>query len=180
MIKILITLKCPDCSGIHIVKNGIKEYGTQNYLCNDCGRQFIGDHALDYKGCHSGLKHRIELMLVRCVGIRDIAEIENISFGKVLSVLTKSDKIIEPKQKHYDNLEVDEFWTYVGKKQEKVWLIYAYHRLTGEIVTWVWGKRDFKTAKKLREKITELGPTFDTICRMIGYHLKKRLKMIII
>jgi hypothetical protein len=56
-------------------------------------------------------------MLVRCIGIRDIAEIENISIGTVLSVLVKSDKIIKPKPKHYDNLEVDEFWTHVGKKE---------------------------------------------------------------
>jgi IS1 family transposase/transposase-like protein len=176
MIKIEFTLKYPNCLGIHIVKNGIKKYGSQNYLCNECGKQFIGDHALDYSGCHSGLKHRIELMLVRCVGIRNIAEIENISIGTVLSVLVKSDKIIKPKQKHYDNLDVDEFWTHVGKKEEKVWLIYAYHRETGEIVTWVWGKRDFKTAKKLREKITELGLSFVTICTDDWAPFKKAFK----
>jgi len=102
-------------------------------------------------------------MLVRNVGIRDIAEIEHVSLGTVLSVLTESNKVITPKQKHYDVLEVDEFWSYVGDKQTKVWLIYAYHRKTGEIVSWVFGKRDYKTAKKLRDKITEQGITFDTI-----------------
>ncbi len=108
-------------------------------MCNDCGRQFIGDHFLSYNGCHSELNHKIELMLVRGVGIRDIAIIEGISTKKVLSVLTKSNKVLEPKKQHYDELEVDEFWTYVGKKK-KVWLIYAYHRESGEIVTWVWRK----------------------------------------
>ena len=102
-------------------------------------------------------------MLVRNVGIRDIAEIENVSIYTVLSVLTKSDKEITPKQKHYDVLEVDEFWTYVGNKNTKVWLIYAYHRVTSEIVEWVFGKRDYKTAKKLRAKITKLGLTFGAI-----------------
>jgi len=163
MLKIEITLKCPHCSGTNIVKNGTKKYGVQNYLCKDCGRQFIGDHALTYKGCHSELYHKIELMLVRNVGIRDIAVIENISIGTVLTVLAKSDKVIKPKQKHYDSLEVDEFWTYVGTKEKKEWLIYAYHRASGEIVAWVWGKRDYKTAKKLREKINEQKITFTTI-----------------
>ena len=158
-----ITLKCPDCSGTNIVKNGKKSYQVQNYLCKDCRRQFIGDHALKYNGCHSELYHKIELMLVRNVGIRDIAEIENVSIYTVLSVLTKSDKRITPKQKYYDVLEVDEFWTYVGDKKTKVWLIYAYHRETGEIVAWEFGKRDYKTAKKLRAKITKLGLTFGTI-----------------
>jgi IS1 family transposase/transposase-like protein len=161
--QIEITLKCPSCEGINIVKNGKKSYQVQNYQCKDCQRQFIGDHALRYKGCHSDLYHKIELMLVRNVGIRDIAEIEHVSLGTVLSVLTESNKVITPKQKHYDVLEVDEFWSYVGDKQTKVWLIYAYHRKTGEIVSWVFGKRDYKTAKKLRDKITEQGFTFDTI-----------------
>ena len=161
--KIEITLKCPKCAGTDIVKNGIKKSEIQNFICKTCNRQFIGDHALTYKGCHSGQYKKIELMLVRNVGIRDIAEIENVSTSTVLSVLTKSDKIITPKQKHYDVLEVDEFWTYIGKKDTKLWLIYAYHRTSGEIVAWVFGKRDYKTAKKLRDKITQLGLTFSTI-----------------
>ena len=102
-------------------------------------------------------------MLVRGIGIRDIAEIESISIKKVLSVLVKSNKDIRPKQTHYNELEIDEFWTYVGKKKNKVWLIYAYHRETGEIVAWVWGKRNLKTARALRVKLKEFGVTYDTI-----------------
>ena len=161
--EIKITLKCPSCSGTNIVKNGIKQNKKQNFMCNDCTRQFIGDHALSYKGCHSDLNHKIELMLVRGVGIRDIAEIESISIVKILSVLTNSKKIIKPKKAHYNELEIDEFWTYVGNKNRKIWLIYAYHRETGEIVSWVWGKRNYKTAKRLRKKIIEMGITYDTI-----------------
>ena len=135
----------------------------QNYLCKSCGRQFIGDHALTYKGCLSEVKRKILLMLVRGVGIRDISVIEGISIGKVLSVLAGSIYKIVPKQRHYDELEVDEFWTYVGKKQQKQWLIYAYHRATGEIVTYVWGNRNYQTAKKLREKLWTMGITYDKI-----------------
>jgi hypothetical protein len=47
--------------------------------------------------------------------------------------LVNSNKIITPKQNHYDSLEVDELWTYVGNKKNKIWLIYAYHRETGGI-----------------------------------------------
>jgi hypothetical protein len=67
-------------------------------------------------------------MLVRDIGIRDVAEIENISIKKLLSVLLRSRHMIRPKRQYYDCLEVNEFWTYVGKKSRKVWLIYAYHR----------------------------------------------------
>jgi len=102
-------------------------------------------------------------MLVRGLGIRDIAEIEQISIKKVLSCLINSENLFKPKQKHYDALEVDEFWTYVGKKKNKIWLIYAYHRKSGEIVAWVWGKRNLKTARNLKKRLIELGVEFDTV-----------------
>ena len=79
-------------------------------------------------------------MLVRGVGVRDISVIENVSTGKVLTVLAKSDYSITPKKEHYKSIEVDEFWTYVQKKNNKQWLIYAYDRETGEIIAYVWVK----------------------------------------
>jgi IS1 family transposase len=70
---------------------------------------------------------------------------------------------LTPKRKHYDVLEIDEFWTYVGNKKNKLWLIYAYHRTSGEIVAFVWGKRDLRTANKLRKRLNRLGITYDRI-----------------
>jgi len=161
--QIQITLYCPDCQSVKIKKNGNKSSKKQNYYCISCSRQFIGDHALRYQGCLSTINARILKMLVRGIGIRDIAEIETVSTNKVLSVLVKSSHKIKPKQSHYDKLEVDEFWTYVGNKKNKVWLIYAYHRETGEIVAYVWGKRNTKTAKELRAKLKVLNVSFDTV-----------------
>jgi IS1 family transposase len=82
----------------------------------------------------------------------------------VLSVLVKSSYVLKPKHTHYASLEVDEFWTYVQKKSNKVWLIYAYDRSNGEIVAYVWGKRNLKTARALRKKLSELGVTYTKIC----------------
>ena len=106
--KIKIDLYCPDCQSAKLKRNGKKYNKKQNYLCKNCGHQFIGDHALTYKGCHSCLKQRILKMLVRGIGLRDVSEIENVSTKKVLSVLVNSNRIITPKQTHYDKLEVDE------------------------------------------------------------------------
>jgi IS1 family transposase len=102
-------------------------------------------------------------MLVRGIGIRDISVILRISIGKVLKTLKSTKNTINPRQKHYAMLEIDEFWTYVGKKSNKVWLIYAYHRESGEIIAYVWGKRDLKTAQKLRKRIIRMGITYDKI-----------------
>jgi IS1 family transposase len=102
-------------------------------------------------------------MLVRGVGIRDISAILKISVGKVLKTLKSSKYQITPAKKHYKCLEIDEFWTYVGCKTNKIWLLYAYDRESGEIVTYVWGKRDLKTANKLRKRLKRLGITYDYV-----------------
>ena len=36
-------------------------------------------------------------------------------------------------------------------------------RQTGEIVAWVWGRRNYKTAKRLKQKIEQLGLTYEFI-----------------
>ncbi|MBD7946968.1 IS1 family transposase [Psychrobacter sp. Sa4CVA2] len=57
--KTQIEINCPDCHSSSLKKNGIKSYGKQNYQCKDCKRQFIGDHALTYKGNNCRLRHRL-------------------------------------------------------------------------------------------------------------------------
>ncbi|MBI0427665.1 IS1 family transposase [Psychrobacter sp. NG27] len=161
--KTQIEINCPDCHNSSLKKNGIKSYGKQNYQCKDCKRQFIGDHALTYNGCHSRIEDLIRLMTVRGCGVRDIAVIASVSMGKVLSTIGSSVYEIAPKKRYYDRLEVDEFWTYVYRKKRKVWLIYAYDRATNEIVAYVWGKRDLKTAKKLRARLKQLKVHYGSI-----------------
>ncbi|KAA6336032.1 hypothetical protein EZS27_015786 [termite gut metagenome] len=104
-------------------------------------------------------------MLVRGIGIRDISAIQEVSIRKVLSVPVNSHYAITPRKSYYERLEVDEFWTYVGNKSKKYRLIYAYERQSGEIVAYVWDKRDLKTIKRLREKLFKLGVSFGCICR---------------
>jgi hypothetical protein len=66
-------------------------------------------------------------MLLQGVGIRDISAILRISVTKVLKTLTSGIYAVHPKKKRYDCLEIDELWTYAGKKN-KVRLIYAWYR----------------------------------------------------
>ena len=63
----------------------------------------------------------------------------------------------------YQTLQVDEFWTFVGKKRNKVWLIYAYDQAGGEIVAYEWGKRDLATVMQLKQRLKALGVTYDRI-----------------
>ena len=127
---ISIELNCPHCNSPNIVRNGKKSNRTQNYLCKACGKQFISDLARTYRGTLSYIADMIKIMLVRGIGIRDISVILKISVEKVLKTLTSTKYQIKPAHKQYDCLEIDEFWTYVGRKTNKIWLIYTYHRET--------------------------------------------------
>ena len=42
-------------------------------------------------------------------------------------------------------LEMDEMWTFVGKRKRKVWLWLAVERAPRRIVAWVLGRRDAAT-----------------------------------
>jgi len=118
--KIEITLECPSCQKTNIIKNGSKSYkNKQNYLCKDCGRQFIANHELDYKGCQKGVFEQVKRAFVRGCGIRDIAAIFEISTDTVLSILQKCRLKVEPSKAYYDSLEIDEFWSFVGEKKKK-------------------------------------------------------------
>lgn len=67
---------------------------------------------------------------------------------------------IKPKQGYYQKLQVNEFWTYVGHKKNKVWLVYDYDLDTSEIVAFVWGKSNLNLARELRAKLDALGINF--------------------
>jgi IS1 family transposase len=115
------------------------------------------------RGCLSWVVPLIKIMLIRGTGIRDVSTVLKTSVTKVLNVLKSAVYTIKPKKTHYDCLETDEFWTYAEEKKNKVWLIYAYHRGSGEIVAYVRGKRDVRTAEKLGKRIKELGISYGRI-----------------
>jgi IS1 family transposase/transposase-like protein len=160
---ITIEIKCPHCQSPNVTRNGKKSNHKQNYRCKDCGHQFIGDYEKTYRGSLSWITGLIKIMLVRGIGIRDISAVLKISITKVLKTLKSGKYKIKPLYAHYDCLEIDEFWTYVKEKKNKIWLIYAYHRESGEIVAYVWGKRDIKTAQKLKKRLKRLGISYDRI-----------------
>ena len=109
-----IEFNCPHCHHPTIVRKGKKSNGLQNYLCKPCGKQFISDHERMYRGSILWINTVIKMMLVHGIGIRDIGAILKISVGKVLKTLCSSRYEIKLRQKHYDTLEADEFWTYEG------------------------------------------------------------------
>ena len=96
-------------------------------------------------------------MLLRNCGVRDIETILGVSRYSVLSCLRRSALLFKNRLQHsyYPSLQIDEFWTYVGKRKEgKVWLLYAYSPEFDEIVAYVTGNRSAKTVEKLYKELS--------------------------
>jgi IS1 family transposase len=157
MCEITVQLKCVHCSSHKVSKNGKKPHGTQNFLCKDCGKQFQKDY--QYKGADPANKSLMRIMLLRNCGVRDIETIIGVSRYSVLSCLKRSAKWVkyQPQHSYYPSLQIDELWTYVGKRKEgKVWLLYAYSPEFDEIVAHVTGNRSAKTVNRLYKKLSVL------------------------
>jgi insertion element IS1 protein InsB len=104
------------------------------------------------------VKNRLIEMLLRGSGVRDTALVQGVSPATVLRCLINASKqvIVEPKQRYYPKVQIDELWMYVASKKKKVWLLYAYCQQTDEILAFTMGKRNSKTVRNLLLKLKAL------------------------
>lgn len=50
-------------------------------------------------------------------------------------------------------LELDEIWTFVGSKANRIWIWIALCRRTRQVVAWMWGNHSTLPCQQLRHKI---------------------------
>ncbi|NER85156.1 MAG: IS1 family transposase [Leptolyngbya sp. SIO1D8] len=76
-------MECPDCQSDHIRKNGHRR-GKQNYLCLDCGRQFVANPTI--KREYSDNTRRLCLrMYVNGMGFRGIERVTGVHHTTVIT-----------------------------------------------------------------------------------------------
>jgi insertion element IS1 protein InsB len=54
--------------------------------------------------------------------------------------------------------EVDELWTYIGRKENEYWIAYALNRQTRQVVDFIIGKRTKATLKELIDRLLQSDP----------------------
>src|SRR4051812_5907440 len=128
----------------------------QNFKCKDCGKQFQSQYL--YLGADRRVKDKLLQMQLRGCGIRDTALLAGVSPTTVLRcVISESLKVvIKPSKRYYHQVQIDEMWSYVGNKQKKVWLLYAYCAERDEILAFAMGRRNRKTVRNLLLKLNGL------------------------
>lgn len=148
-----VQIYCPHCYSSDVVKNGKKVTGQQNFKCKSCGKQFL--HEYLYWGADPKNKRLMSRMLVRGSGVSDIAQVLGVSQVCVLQHLWHLASQVSQKveKQHYDKLQLDELWSFVGKKKRKRWFLYACCPESKEIVAMVCGSRSAATVRKLYRKL---------------------------
>src|SRR3989454_7786713 len=165
-----IAVRCPHCQSEEIVKRGKTGCGTQRYLCQNttCA---TGSFLLDYRylGRLPAVKHQIIDRSLDASGVRDTARVLRISTDTVLSELRKKEAALEsvnsallrtinPEEmtvaiERAGEAEIDEMWSFIGKKQDQRWLWHVIDHQTGTVLAYVFGRRKDEVFLQLKALI---------------------------
>ena len=147
-------MKCPECGGEHIRKNGHRQH-KQNYICVGCGRQFLAEY--EPRGYSDDVKRLCLRMYVNGMGVRGISRVTDIGHTTILNWIEQSGERLpesyDPKQ-HPQVGELDELETYVGNKQNQLWIWTAVDHFAPGILGWVVGDHSAATFRPLWDAIS--------------------------
>jgi insertion element IS1 protein InsB len=88
-------------------------------------------------------------------GISDICRVLRVSINTVLKTIRQqAAQAAEPVvPARITDLEIDEMWSFVGRKENQRWLWYAFDPARQQIVCWQIGRRTDETCRKLLKKL---------------------------
>lgn len=144
---------CPRCSSLNVKKNGITAQHKQRYRCKDCGRQFITDYT--YQAYKAEVRSLVLPMTMNGSGIRDTSRVLRVSTNTVLRLIRNAAQgVTEPVVPgRIADLELDEFWSFVGEKKRQRWTWYAFDRQRKQVTAFVNGRRTDRSCAGLLKKL---------------------------
>ena len=112
-------MQCPRCTSTHIRKNG-KQRGKQNYICVQCGRQFL--QAYEPKGYPEEIKRECLEMYVNDSGFRAIERVKKVHHTTVINWVKEVGNTLAdtPECEEIPEItQVDELESFIGKKNTR-------------------------------------------------------------
>ena len=115
-------MNCPKCSSEHIVKNGSRQNGKQNFKCLPCGRQFVENPSKHYK-IPQETRDLVDRLLLEKISLAGIARATQVSerwlqyYVNDKYEAAPQEVIVKPKKKYRLTAECDEMWSFVGNKK---------------------------------------------------------------
>ena len=156
---------CPRCASTNFKKNGHIHNGKQNHQCKDCGREFV--LTPENKTISEETKELTKKLLLERISLRGICRVISVTMDWLLGFVvdlylelpdnlnvrtlkTENDVIIQQLE-----TEVDEMWSFVGKKSNKQWIWIALDAKSKQVIAFHVGDRSRNSAKALWKKIPE-------------------------
>ena len=130
-------------------RSGRQKNGSQRFRCKNCKK--YQQKVYVYQAYESGTNSRIQSLLCESVGIRGISRIMNIAKGTVQSRIKMIARLLTKQTLKMDNaiFEVDELWTYIGRKKNEYWVAYGLDQKSKNVVDFIIGKRTRNTLSQL-------------------------------
>ncbi|MGN6293132.1 MAG: IS1 family transposase [Chitinophagaceae bacterium] len=139
-------MECRFCKG-KCQKAGRQKSGTPKYYCTHCKK--YQQKTYIYKACQLDLKIWIPRLLCNSVGIRGMARVLEVSVNTIVkNILLVGNAVQKPAIPcQQEVVEMDELWTYIGKKENPYWVSYALCSNTKKVMDFKVGKRNKITLK---------------------------------
>lgn len=162
-----ISVQCCHCGSVDVIRNGRTRNDKQSYKCKACGRvsrenpqheryspaqkeQILRAYnERPSKRATFDARHPKSLWrLASRVPHSSSGSKKDRDLWRDSSPLARVQEILVPAQEG-DVLELDELWSYVGSKQNPVWLWIALCRRTRQVVAWHHGSRSMNCCRQL-------------------------------
>ena len=157
---------CPACGSTHYKKNGHIHNGKQNHKCKACGRAFVADPEDIIISMER--QELIKKLLQERISLRGICRAVGVSMKWLLNFIVRGyDELpdhlnVRPVSTtnnveiHILESEIDELWSFVGKKENKKWVWLAMDVKTRQIIAFHVGDRSKESARKLWNNIPRI------------------------
>ncbi|NDV70270.1 IS1 family transposase [Dysgonomonas sp. 25] len=128
------------------IKDGFQKNGCQRYKCKSCKKK--QQKGYKYHAYNPSVNHSIITYTKEGVGIRGTARLLKISTTTLLCrILSIAKNIKQPPVMSKQVYEVDEIKSFVKRKNNRIWIVYALDRKTKEVVSYNVGNRTNTTLK---------------------------------
>ena len=154
---------CPQCGSRWYKRNGHIHTGKQNHRCNVCGRAFV--LTPENSVVTEEQRRLIERLLLERISLRGICRAVGVGLQWLLQFMVArfqavpEDLHAKPAEGtpavilHRLEAEVDELWSFVGKKANRQWVWIAMDANTRQVVAFHVGNRSRQSAGQLWQNI---------------------------
>jgi len=154
---------CPQCGSIWYKRNGHIHTGKQNHRCKLCGRAFVllpENHLITEEP-----RTLVERLVLERISLRGICRAVGVGLRWLLQFMVDrfaaapDHLYVRPREGKQTVIlqrlkaEVDELWSFVGKKANRQWVWVAMDATTRQVIAFQVGDRSGQSAEALWEKI---------------------------